>query len=60
VLYIAADPARTGDTTAADKWLPHAGGGIVKHSVPYEHEAMMSPDSLSHIVPIIAAALRGA
>ncbi|MFB7446306.1 amino acid adenylation domain-containing protein [Streptomyces mirabilis] len=60
VLYIAADPARTGDRTAADKWLPYTDGGIVQHSVPYEHEAMMSPDSLSHIVPIIAASLRGA
>ncbi|MFJ3421500.1 alpha/beta fold hydrolase, partial [Streptomyces sp. NPDC086082] len=60
VLYIAADPAGTGDTTAADKWLPYTDGGIVKHSVPFEHEAMMSPDSISHIVPIIAPSLRGA
>ncbi|MFF7191640.1 alpha/beta fold hydrolase, partial [Streptomyces sp. NPDC008222] len=59
MLYIAADPARTGDTTAADKWLPHTDGGVVKHAVPYEHEAMMSPDSLSHMVPLVAASLRG-
>ncbi|WP_457784530.1 amino acid adenylation domain-containing protein, partial [Streptomyces olivaceus] len=60
MLYIAADPAGSGDTTAADKWLPYTDGGIVKHSVPFEHEAMMSPDSISHIVPIIVASLRGA
>ncbi|MEW2625172.1 amino acid adenylation domain-containing protein [Streptomyces sp. NPDC048106] len=59
VLYIAADPAGTGDSTAAEKWLPYAGGGVAGHSVPYEHDAMMTPESLSYIVPIVAASLRG-
>ncbi|WP_455680349.1 amino acid adenylation domain-containing protein, partial [Streptomyces griseofuscus] len=59
VLYFAADPAGSADGTAADKWLPYAGGGVVRHTVPYEHDAMMSPGSLSSIVPVVAAALRG-
>ena len=59
VLYFAADPAGSGDGTAADRWLPYAGGGVVRHTVPYEHDAMMSPGSLSSIVPVVAAALRG-
>ncbi|MFF7400486.1 amino acid adenylation domain-containing protein [Streptomyces murinus] len=59
VLYFAADPAGSGDGTAADKWLPYAGGGVVRHAVPYEHDAMMSPGSLSYIVPVVAASLRG-
>ncbi|WP_116209721.1 non-ribosomal peptide synthetase [Streptomyces olivoreticuli] len=57
LLLFTAATSDTGPTVSAKDWEPYVAGTVTAHPIVGEHHHLMRPQSLSHIGPILRAAL---
>ncbi|MFI9722635.1 amino acid adenylation domain-containing protein [Streptomyces sp. NPDC052396] len=57
LLLFTAATSDTGPTVTAKDWEPYVAGTVTAHPIAGEHHHLMRPQSLSHIGPILRAAL---
>ncbi|WP_329579236.1 amino acid adenylation domain-containing protein [Kitasatospora sp. NBC_01250] len=56
-LFFVATEGRPPQAPTADSWHAHVRGKVVSSDVPCSHTEMMEPHALTHIAPILTAAL---